>query len=135
MLINFNHSLEKKLVLLYWLTRIVLAIIWIWTAFVSWFVYPQAESIHWLQKLGLFYETRLFFSTACLLDFGLGIATIFYPSRRLWLGQLILVIFYSLTIAFGLPEFLWHPFGPLIKNLAVFVCLGYLIIIESHRKR
>lgn len=135
MQINVNQRLEKKLVLLYWLTRIALAIIWIWTAFVSWFVYPQAESINWLQKLGLFYETRLFFAAACLLDLGLGFATIFYPSHRLWLGQLILVTFYSFVIAFGLPEFIWHPFGPLIKNLAVFVCLGYLLIVESHWER
>ena len=135
MQINVNQRLEKNLVLLYWFTRTTVAIIWIWTAFVSWFVYPQAESINWLQKLGLFFETRLFFAAACLVDLGLGFATIFYPSHRLWLGQLILVTFYSLVIAFGLPEFIWHPFGPLIKNLGVFVCLGYLFILEPHYRK
>ena len=135
MQINVNQRLEKKLVLLYWFTRTTVAIIWIWTAFVSWFVYPQAESINWLQKLGLFFETQLFFAAACFLDFGLGVATIFFPSRRLWLCQLILITFYSLVIAFGLPEFLWHPFGPLIKNLAVFVCVGYLLMLELHSGR
>ncbi|MES2046775.1 MAG: DoxX-like family protein [Pseudomonadota bacterium] len=117
---------------LYWLMRIGIAFIWIWTAYVSWFVYPQVESLDWLRRVGLTQQVHLWFVVACLFDLLMGIASALFTSRLLWQGQIIAVIFYTLVIAIFLPEFLTHPFGPIIKNLAVLASLAYLAIMEPH---
>ena len=121
---------EINLRRLYWLMRIAMAFIWTWTAYVSWFVYPQAESLDWLRRIGLTQQVNLWFVSACLFDLLMGIASALFASRSLWQGQIIVVIFYSLVIAICLPEFLFHPFGPITKNLAVLACLAYLAIME-----
>jgi branched-subunit amino acid ABC-type transport system permease component len=115
---------------LYWLMRIGMAVIWIWTAYVSWFVYPQAESLEWLSRIGLAQQAYLWFVVACLFDLGMGIASAIFSSRRLWQGQILAVILYTLVILIYLPEFFNHPFGPLTKNIAVLACLAYLTIME-----
>jgi len=125
-----TETREKKLIRLYWLTRIGIATIWIWTAVASWFIYPHPASLNWLRQLGLTYQTGFWFSAACLLDAGLGIASALFASRLLWQSQILLVIFYTLAVSLGLPEFLAHPFGPIAKNLAVLCCLVYLAIME-----
>ncbi len=66
----------NDLIRLYWAMRIGIAFIWIWTAIVSWFFYPQAESFALLDRLGLAYQPRLLLAGACLLDFLMGIASI-----------------------------------------------------------
>ena len=38
---------------------------------------------------------------------------------------------YSAVIAIALPEFLWHPFGPLLKNAAVIALLFILLSEET----
>jgi branched-subunit amino acid ABC-type transport system permease component len=101
-----------------------------WTAYVSWFVYPQAESLDWLRRIGLSQQVYLWFVGACVFDFLMGLASAVFSSRLLWQAQIIAVIFYTLAIAIFLPEFLIHPFGPITKNLAVLACLAYLAIME-----
>lgn len=125
-----NKNLEDELRWLYWLMRIGMACIWSWTAYVSWFVYPQAESLDWLRKIGLTQHVYLWFVGACLFDLLMGIASALFTSRVLWQVQIIAVIFYTLVIGIFLPEFLIHPFGPITKNLAVLACLAYLTIME-----
>jgi hypothetical protein len=107
--------------------RISMAFIWIWSAIVSWFFYPHTASLKWLVKLGLTHQTYFFFAVACLFDFMMGLASCALASRKLWQLQFAIVGFYSLAMAFKLPEFLLHPFGPVIKNIAVLACLAYLI--------
>jgi hypothetical protein len=104
--------------------------IWIWTAYISWFVHPQAESLDWLRRIGLTQQVYFWFVGACFFDLLVGIASALFASRLLWQGQIIAVIFYTLMIAIFLPEFLTHPFGPITKNLAVLACLAYLAIME-----
>lgn len=125
-----DMKLEINLQRLYWLMRIGMAFIWIWTAYVSWFVYPQAESMDWLRRIGLTQQVYLWFVGACVFDLLMGIASLLFASRLLWQAQIIAVIFYTLAIAIFLPEFLIHPFGPITKNLAVLACLAYLAIME-----
>jgi hypothetical protein len=126
-----RDDFEIKLRRLYWTMRMGMAFIWIWTAITSWFLYPHAASLEWLRTLGFTYQTEWIFSTACLLDFGLGLATLFFASRRLWQVQCMVIVTYSAAIAMCLPVFLIHPFGPITKNIAVIACLLYLIVMEK----
>ena len=48
----------------------------------------------------------------------LGVAIFVLPRRRwLWRAQIALIAIYSVVIAWRLPEFWLHPFGPLLKNI------------------
>ncbi|WP_296225725.1 SDR family oxidoreductase [Ralstonia sp. UBA689] len=109
------------------LLRLALAIVWICTAWVSVFGYPRADSLALLSRLGLHGLTAdAALIGASALDLMFGMATLLWPSRRLWLAQLVLVLTYSLLICVALPEFLIHPFGPVLKNipfLAVLITL------------
>jgi hypothetical protein len=111
--------------------RLGIAFIWIWTAIVSWFIYPRTESLDWLRSLGFTYQPYLWFVGACLVDVVMGIASSVFASQRIWQLQFAIVTFYSLAIAIWLPEFLIHPFGPITKNIAVLACLAYLAIVEK----
>jgi hypothetical protein len=126
-----NHGSQENLRRLYWTMRIGIAFIWIWTAITSWFLYPHAISLEWLRTLGLTYQTERLFAAACLLDLGLGMASLFYVSRRLWQMQFALVVIYSLAVAIWLPVYLVHPFGAVSKNVAVLACLLYLVVMED----
>lgn len=111
------------------LLRHALAWVWLVTAWVSAFVHPPAESLALLERVGLagwLAETALY--GASLLDFMMGIACIWYPCRALWAAQAGLVAVYSVVIAIAIPEFLSHPFGPVIKNLPI---LAGLLILSS----
>lgn len=111
------------------LLRASLAIIWFVTAIVSTLVYPQADSLALLARVGLAGTPALAaLYGAAALDLAFAVATLFRPGRRLWLAQAGLVLAYTGIIALALPEFLVHPFGPITKNLAV---LAILIILHS----
>ncbi|MBV8635209.1 MAG: DoxX-like family protein [Burkholderiaceae bacterium] len=97
----------------------------------SWFFFPHEQSLAWLLRLGIESHTEACFEAACALDLAMGVATLCFASRRLWLVQMALVVFYSVAIIFGLPELLFQPFGPLSKNAAVLVCLAMLAAMEG----
>jgi hypothetical protein len=122
---------EQKQNQLYWITRLGMAIIWLWTAITSWFFYPHAESLAWLRQVGLVEYTTFWLASACLFDLLMGIASAFFASKRLWQIQFIFTVFYTLAIVIYLPEFLFHPFGPITKNISVFSCLAFLICMEK----
>ena len=48
------------------------------------------------------------------------------PGPRLWLSQVGIVVDYSGLVAWRLPVYMLHPFGPMLKNLAVLVLLVQL---------
>lgn len=114
------------------LLRGALALIWLWTAVCSAFVYPVTGSLALLAPVGLHGSAALAaLYLAAALDAALGLATLWRPGRRLWAAQLALVLAYSAVIAIALPEFLWHPFGPLLKNAAVIALLFILLCEET----
>jgi hypothetical protein len=115
------------------LLRGVLAVVWLASGLISAFVYPHAASLALLARVGLhglLAEFALY--GACLLDIGLGLATLLHPGRRLWQAQIAVMLFYSAVIAIALPEFLSEPFGPLLKNLPILALLVVLLNEESH---
>ncbi len=129
------QDFEVNLLRLYWLMRLSMAFIWISTAAVSWFIFPQADSLNWLRNIGITHQTAAIFGAACLFDLLMGLASAIHPTRLLWQLQIIAVSAYTLVIAVALPEFLWHPFGPVTKNLAVLACLFFLVVMERWRNR
>jgi len=114
------------------LLRGTLAAVWLATAMVSAFIYPRAGSLAMLARVGLEgWPATLALYGAAALDAALGIATIVRPRRALWLAQGALILGYSVVIAACLPEYLWHPFGPLLKNLPILAILFILLAEEK----
>lgn len=132
-----NHSnpahIEKCFIRLYWVMRIGIAAIWIWTAVISWFFFPHSESLHWLHRLGINDHASFVLISACIFDLMIGIVSGIFASRMLWQFQFAVVMLYSLAIIIWLPEFLIHPFGPIIKNISILACLVYLMMVEQRR--
>ena len=107
--------------------RLSLASVWLLTALVSQFFYPEQDSLAMLAGVGLhgqFAQIALY--GAVLLDAILGLATLCWPSVLLWRVQAILILGYSVVIAMFLPQFLIHPFGPILKNLPILALLWLL---------
>jgi uncharacterized protein YbjT (DUF2867 family) len=116
--------------------RISIALVWIATAIVSAFVYPVAESYGLLARTGIPPELRpLMLYGASAFDMALGLGILFLKRRRwLWLAQLGLIGFYTVVIAYKLPEFLVHPYGPLTKNLPMLAAIWLLYQLEDEEK-
>ena len=123
----------RRLAQLYWVMRIGMAFIWLWTAMASWLFYPRQESLAWLERLGLGHQAYPAFLAACVLDLVFGIASAFFARKFIWQLQFVVVTVYSAVILIGLPEFLFHPFGPITKNVAVLACLAYLTVMERRK--
>ena len=113
------------------LLRGALAAIWLMTALVSAVVFPISGSLDLLSKVGLSGMPALFaLYGAVTLDLLMGVACIRFPGRRLWLFQIAVILAYTLIIACALPEFLWHPFGPILKNITIIAVLFILLAEE-----
>jgi uncharacterized protein YbjT (DUF2867 family) len=116
--------------------RISIALVWIATAIVSAFVYPAADSYELLARTGIPQGWRpLMLYGASSFDMLLGLGILLLKRRRwLWLAQLGLIGFYTIVIAFRLPEFLAHPYGPLTKNLPMLAAIWLLYQLEDEEK-
>jgi uncharacterized protein YbjT (DUF2867 family) len=116
--------------------RISIALVWIVTAIVSAFVYPVADSYELLARTGIPEALRpLMLYGASAFDMALGLGILLLGRRRwLWLAQLGLIGFYTVVIAFKLPEFLVHPYGPLTKNLPMLAAIWLLYQLEDEEK-
>ena len=112
--------------------RIALAIIWIGTALICAWPHSYAERLALLARLNIHgVAAYVGLYGACALNFGLGAATLLKPGRMLWLLQMAVILVYSALIAVALPEFLIHPFGPILKNIPLLVILILLLSEET----
>jgi len=112
--------------------RIALAIIWIGTALICAWPHSYAERLALLARLNIHgVAAYVGLYGACALNFGLGAATLLKPGRMLWLLQMVVILVYSALIAVALPEFLIHPFGPILKNIPLLVILILLLSEET----
>jgi hypothetical protein len=116
--------------------RISIAVVWIFTAIVSAFVYPVADSYELLARTGIPAGLRpMMLYGAAVFDLLLGLGIVLLKRRRwLWLAQLGLIGFYTVVIAWKLPEFLVHPYGPLTKNLPMLAAIWLLYALEDTDK-
>jgi uncharacterized protein YbjT (DUF2867 family) len=129
-----DRQLRPAAILLWWrpLARLVLAALWLWTAAVSLFGFPHAISQFWLMVCGI--PPTLTFSVliaASLMDATLGFLTLVQCGRWLWRTQATLIVGYTLVLTLCLPEFWFHPFGPLSKNLPILAVLLLLDVTEE----
>jgi nucleoside-diphosphate-sugar epimerase len=120
------------------LLRASLALVWLFTAYVSVFAWPVRDSLDLLARTGAppAWGPLLLYGASAA-DALLGVATLALPLRwrpRLWLAQMGLIAFYSIVIAWRLPEFIWHPYGPLTKNLPMLAVLWVLYELERPGK-
>ena len=127
---------ERTLAKLAWLLptlRWSIVAVWLATAVVSFGLYPVEASYDLLARTGIppaLQPLMLYGAAGFDLLLGLGIA--FLPRRRpLWLAQLGLIGFYTIVIAWKLPEFLLHPYGPLTKNLPMLAAIWLLYELEE----
>lgn len=107
------------------LLRFSIALVWLWSGITSLFFYPHELSYRLLADTGVSgLGAPLTLYGLAALDITLGLATLarFRP-RDLLLWQFCIVLGYSLVVAFCLPEFVYHPFGPLLKNIPFLMCL------------
>jgi len=107
--------------------RYTLAVVWLVTSIISLGIYPVQDSLELLAKVGIVGQFGVFTLYAeAVLDIVIGVLTLAAPSKALWQLQAIIVAGYSVVIALCLPEFLIHPFGPILKNLPIFTLLWLL---------
>lgn len=107
--------------------RMSLAIIWLVTGLLSLGIYPEQQSQELLARLDLHgTPARVVLYLAAALNIMLGLLTLFVTHKALWLFQALLVLIYTLLISAWLPEYWLHPFGPILKNLAVLALLWLL---------
>ena len=102
------------------LVTVAIALMWLITAYVSWFAWPHADSRSWLAACGVppaWQEPMLL--AASVTDAAIGVLLLLRPRRWLWAAQLALVGGYTVMLSVFLPDFWRHPFGPLTKNLPV----------------
>ncbi|NVD72040.1 SDR family oxidoreductase [Duganella sp. BJB1802] len=100
------------------LITMTVALLWLITAWVSWFGWPHAQSMSWLAACGVpagLREPMLL--AASFMDAAVGALLLLRPRRWLWAAQLALAGGYTVIMSVCLPEFWLHPFGPLSKNL------------------
>jgi len=127
---------ERASAKLGWLLPVLrgsIALVWLLTALVSFGLYPVEDSYELLGRSGIPPDLQpLMLYGAATLDLLLGLAILLLARRRwLWLAQLGLIGFYTIVIAFKLPEFLLHPYGPLIKNLPMLAAIWLLYQLEE----
>lgn len=107
--------------------RLSLAVIWLVTGALSLGIYPPADSVLLLERVGLHGDAALIaLYLAATMDIVLGLLTLLVPRKGLWIFQATLIVAYTLVISICLPEFWLHPFGPVLKNLPILVLLGLL---------
>jgi hypothetical protein len=122
-------QLERPLALL----RVAVAFVWIATAVVSAGLYPAAQSYQLLERSGVpagWAPLMLYGAAGVDLLIGLGIVLL-ARRRWLWLAQLGLIGFYTALIAWRMPEFLLHPYGPLTKNVPLLAAIWLLYRAEE----
>ena len=107
------------------LLGLAIALVWLWSGITSLFFYPHALSYRLLADAGVAgIAAPLALHGLAAMDIALGMATLSrYRIETLLMWQIGIVLAYSLFVAWRLPEFWLHPFGPLLKNIPFLFCL------------
>jgi uncharacterized protein YbjT (DUF2867 family) len=130
-----NAAAERRYAKLNWLLpllRLSIAAVWIVTGIISFGIYPVSDSYALLRRVGVNAALAPFMLYgAAAFDLAIGIAILLLRKKWLWGIQLLLIGFYSVLIAWKLPEFLVHPFGPLLKNLPMLAAIWLMLELEE----
>lgn len=119
------------------LLRLTVALVWIVTGIVSFGVYPVAESLDLLARVGLHGSFALVaLYVAAGLDLALGVATLAMRRRQwLYVFQALVILGYTAIITLWLPEYWLHPYGPVLKNLPLLAALWLLYALDRESAR
>lgn len=113
--------------------RLSIAVVWLGSGLVSMGLYPVADSLAMLERVGLqSLLARGALYSAAALDLALGVSMLWPPPRWLLKLQAAVIIGYTAILTVALPEFWLHPFAPLLKNLPI---LAGLWILHELRER
>lgn len=129
-------ALRQEAMLGTWLPALrgAIALLWIWTGIVSLGLYPLADSLALLARVGLHgMAARVALYGAAALDLLLGAATVLVASQRrgvVWAAQLLLILGYTVLITLFLPEYWLHPYGPVSKNIPLLAAIALLWALE-----
>jgi nucleoside-diphosphate-sugar epimerase len=131
-----DPAAERAQAKLGWLLPVLrwsIAAVWIFTALTSALLYPAQDSFQLLARTGVPASLQpLMLYGAAGFDLALGLGILVLARRRwLWLLQMLLIGFYTVVIAWKLPEFLLHPYGPLTKNLPMLAAIWLLYEMEE----
>jgi uncharacterized protein YbjT (DUF2867 family) len=109
------------------LLQLALALVWLVSALLSATMFSVEESVALLAPFHLSAsKAALALYGAIGLDLLMGILTLFRPGGRLWLAQVGIIAAYSGLVAWHFPVYMLHPFGPMLKNLAVLILVVQL---------
>src|SRR5690606_32345962 len=121
------------------LLRFSVAFVWILTGLMAFGLYPVEASYELLAQVGIagaLAPVMLYGAALLDLAFGVGIYASTPPQRRwLWRAQMLLIVVYSIIIAWHLPQFWLHPFGPLLKNIPMLAVILLLHEFEDQEPR
>jgi hypothetical protein len=112
--------------------RIAIAFVWLFTGFVSAFVFPLEQSYVMLARAGIegIWQPILLYGAAAT-DVLLGIATLLCFRLRLVVAlQIGIILLYSAIITLWLPEQWAHPFGPMSKNIPLIIATLIMLVLE-----
>jgi uncharacterized protein YbjT (DUF2867 family) len=117
------------------LLTLSIAMVWLWTGWISAFVYPAEESYRMLSRVGIEGGLApLVLYGASLADFVLGLALLLrWRLRQVVTVQIAIMLAYMGVISLFLPEYWLHPFGPLIKNLPLLAATLIMLILEEEK--
>ncbi|MES9953114.1 MAG: SDR family oxidoreductase [Candidatus Thiodiazotropha sp. 6PLUC2] len=112
--------------------RLSIAFVWLFTGYLSAFVFPIESSYALLSQVGIEHRyAPLFLYSAAGIDIALGIATAFtYRIRLTAVLQIALIVLYTLIISIYVPDQWFHPFGPISKNLPLIVSILIMMTLE-----
>ncbi|WP_457096307.1 DoxX-like family protein [Lysobacter sp. P5_B9] len=108
--------------------RISVVIVWLATAFISlWELNGQSMDLLVNAGIGDRDVAMLMIAAGASADLLLGVAMALWPSRRVYLSALALMLLMT-AVASVLDPSLWlHPLGPLTKNVPIAAALWNLI--------
>lgn len=117
------------------LLRLSVAAMWFVAGIVSLGLYPVAESLELLVRIGVPARLApLLLYGAAAVDIAFGVFTLLPRRPRwVWSAQIAIVLVYTAIITVRLPEVWLEPFGPVAKNLPVLVLLLLLQQLEKRR--
>ncbi len=115
--------------------RLGIAFVWIWSGLVSIFFYPHEKSFEFLAAThitGIAAQMTLY--GLALLDIVLGVTILVSQNLRPLIQlQLMLIFLYTVIISVFMPEFWFHPFGPVLKNIPLLITLLVQLPLEGEK--
>ncbi|MEP6738982.1 MAG: SDR family oxidoreductase [Caldimonas sp.] len=112
--------------------RLALAFLWIYIAVISALLPGQSGVLDLLARCGFAGDAgRVALVLSCVLNLGLGLATLMRPSAGLYALQSLAVVGYTFTAAVSVPSLTIDHCGPLVKNVPILMFIVALWLAEA----